>query len=546
MAFTKTPLNKPIAMNDSGALSEKAQLILSAATDAINGKIKDEGNNGDKERKGRYTPKRRLSIGRKSRSKDRNAVKKEESASSNQNERSESPSDKPSESASDKPERYTPKRRLSIGRRTRSKDRTATKKAESNDDDDGESSNSLSDKARSTETPQSKDADTSKKVESDEEEKSTETTGSQPKERYTPRRRLSISRSRSKERPAKKKEESDEEQSATSKSTTKSKSRRRLKTTETSNTDKTKEEGSDDDKSASSKSERRKARKAGRRKKRASDIKDEYVIPKEPRPVSPERQSLIDSIDAEMTSIEEEIAALEKQFESDQIQFIEDVKVARTKGRAVQKKNMKGMEMMRVDILQQQGVDLIAVEEYLNEENKKLTARIQKEERDINNTRTNINKLVELNKQSDDAVRAATGAHRSLVVKREMNKELAKNAEMKVLSFEKSIFESNTQGEVEEQKKELTKEAIKKILRKVQAECTDELLTADVLQVASVALAQELGISDDDDDGDEDADSSESESSDSEDDKDDDDDHEGDDGSVSSVEVSLPDSYYDL
>ena len=92
----------------------------------------------------------------------------------------------------------------------------------------------------------------------------------------------------------------------------------------------------------------------------------------------------------------------------------------------------------------------------------------------------------------------------------------------------------------------MTKEAIKKILRKFQAECTDELLTADVLQVASVALAQELGISDDDDDGDEDADSSESESSDSEDDKDDDDDHEGDDGSVSSVEVSLPDSYYDL
>ena len=150
-------------MNDSNVLSEKAQLILSAATDAINGKIKDEGNNGDKERKGRYTPKRRLSIGRKSRSKDRNAVKKEESASSNQNERSESPSDKPSESATDKPERYTPKRRLSIGRRTRSKDRTATKKAESNDDDDGESSNSLSDKASSTETPQCKDTNTTPK-----------------------------------------------------------------------------------------------------------------------------------------------------------------------------------------------------------------------------------------------------------------------------------------------------------------------------------------------------------------------------------------------
>ena len=454
MAFTTSEINNPIAMNGSHAVPEKVQPnngLSSGGPNGINGKI--ETNN--KARPERYTPQRRKSLSRRSRSRDRNAVTNKKVESDDDEERSAGSAgsgDNDNNNSRNKPERerYTPQRRRSIsgGRRGRSlsQDRLVAATINSKTDQEGGEID----------------------------------------------------------------DQGGEEQSASSKSTARSTPRRRLKKSIVENSGGGAAAEEEESVLLSPKSERKKERKEKRKKrlnnkKRGPDVSsslEEYVVPKGPRPISPERQAVISTIEGDIKTLEEEIAQLEKQFEEDQNRFVADVKAAKVKGREVQRKKLKGLggESIPIDELLQQGFDPLAVEEHLNEENKKLVSRIEKYERDINNTRTNISKLVDLNVQSENAVRAAMGAQRSLVVKETMNEELVRIAEKQLQSVERTVRDRNTQGDTETQKKEITKDTIKAILRKVQSKCTDPILVADVLQTASVVLANELGISSDDED----------------------------------------------
>ena len=176
--------------------------------------------------------------------------------------------------------------------------------------------------------------------------------------------------------------------------------------------------------------------------------------------------------------------------------------------RAAQQELIKGRELLKLPQLKSLGFEEEFIMEHLETESNKLQKTLKARQTDRKNIETNIQKMEEMNKQSEAAVSGAQTMYNNSVVENSKLQALLDAAELKLYAAESKVKHVKNMKSVEVTNKDAFKRSLKGVVREVQTRCDDEKLVRDVLRVAGKCLAADLGISDHGDDASSSSDSS--------------------------------------
>jgi hypothetical protein len=216
--------------------------------------------------------------------------------------------------------------------------------------------------------------------------------------------------------------------------------------------------------------------------------------PRVAHPPTPQIKGMIKSIDREMAELEKQVVALFKELElADQKKAVE-VKAAVQKKKKDQVQKLKGMELLQLDQLDRLGFDRNIVEAHLKKENKRLRVESKKSEQEKSNYAINNENLIKLNEESEKAVTAASQAlHENLVLQQTLIYKLDM-AEAERTSKETVVKHKKSMNATETEIKAGLKNALQEVVRTIERRCTDKLLVANAMEVASKVLSVDAGL----------------------------------------------------
>mmetsp|Transcript_34740 Transcript_34740/g.83956 ORF Transcript_34740/g.83956 Transcript_34740/m.83956 type:complete len:456 (+) Transcript_34740:280-1647(+) len=268
----------------------------------------------------------------------------------------------------------------------------------------------------------------------------------------------------------------------------------------------------------------------------------------------PDPRDLMKEVTDDVRALKFEAKSQFKLMEESKKQGEDAVNKAKLEHKKQQVARLKGSELMRVDHLLRLGFDEEVLREHIDKANKALENDVKKSQSEKQNLSTNIQKMAEMNKQSERAVAGASGALGPLIVKQQTLEAKLEKVELELYTLETRAKHRRNMRSVEVVGKDKYKAAMKAVVRKMEQKCQDPDLVRKILKIAEKPLSTDLGLSSDDDDGivgvDSDDDSSDDSSYDlngsnkagAAADYDDDDDEDDDDSSVSVSSVRTDES----
>jgi hypothetical protein len=183
-----------------------------------------------------------------------------------------------------------------------------------------------------------------------------------------------------------------------------------------------------------------------------------------------------------LVQLKEEEASLEKE------------KAASSAGKKVSRREqLRGNELLKLSHLtNMMGFDETTIREHLEEENKKLEKLQKEKQQDRKNIETNIEKMKEMNEQSEKAVGAASEQYKKTLVESSRLKEQLDEAELKLYSIETQVKHSRGMKTVEITNKDALRDGVKEVVNEVKRRCDDKEVVIQVLKVAARCLAADM------------------------------------------------------
>jgi hypothetical protein len=244
-------------------------------------------------------------------------------------------------------------------------------------------------------------------------------------------------------------------------------------------------------------------------------------------------------LEAEMKELKATVKAEFKEMVAAEKNIEAKIKEAKERHRGEMLKKMKGNELVPRGTLRASGFDDDVIIEYMEGEVRKWKKKVKVTKTDKDNVSSNIQQMIDLNKQSEQAVSGASNVTRQLIVDHEVAKTLCTEAEIELYGQEELLKHRKNVVGVDIDTKGSSRKAIKEIVKLMNDRCKDQKLLRDVLKVAGRTLSQDLGMSSHSQSS---SDSS-SVSSDSDSDNDDDDDGEDGDAVSAATSVSISSAY---
>ena len=220
----------------------------------------------------------------------------------------------------------------------------------------------------------------------------------------------------------------------------------------------------------------------------------------DPYYVSPTPTEMLEKIKKDMKLLKVEV---KKEFkvmmssEDDLKQAIED---ATAKKREYLLEKMKGNELVNIEHLHRLGFTNEIMTEHFKKENENMRKNVKNQEKEIKNEKANIQKVLQINGESEKAVTAALFAGNQLRVSQQRLKARLEQAKLAQYAEENLLEHKRGQRDVEIIKTKKDKSDFKKsledVVRVVMQRCKDEKLVAKVLKVAGKCLSQDAGLDD--------------------------------------------------
>jgi DNA repair exonuclease SbcCD ATPase subunit len=199
------------------------------------------------------------------------------------------------------------------------------------------------------------------------------------------------------------------------------------------------------------------------------------------------------------TQIQDEKMALEK----------ERVAFEKNNSRESQMEAIKGKELVKLSRLKRMGFEEDAIKEHLEKENKKLQKMTIEKRKERYNLDQNIEKLKNMNEQSERAVTTAELDVKDKITKANKLKDELEEVELKVYALENKVKLSRQTKGVDIMTKSSLRDGIKDVVEEIRARSNDMNVVTRVLKVAGRCLAVDMetpskrnkdGISDSDSD----------------------------------------------
>jgi hypothetical protein len=228
------------------------------------------------------------------------------------------------------------------------------------------------------------------------------------------------------------------------------------------------------------------------------------LFPLDPsRPIPPEQQVMIQTIQNDMTHMEQEAVTLEQHLRDQASSFLQEAKAIKEKRKTDQLEQLKAMgpsqiSTVRIDLLVHHfKFDVSTLADHFKDEMTKLNNKIASDEKDKNNLEVNVQKLITLNEQSESAVTDAVRAKHQIIVNHQKYLHLYQNAEANLRSAEQLVQQRNAQRLDEIHNRDTYKDCLKAVIRKVQLKFksnnnNSSSLVSQVLTIASKSLEREL------------------------------------------------------
>jgi hypothetical protein len=216
----------------------------------------------------------------------------------------------------------------------------------------------------------------------------------------------------------------------------------------------------------------------------------------DPDYVSPTPEEMINNIEKDMKLLKSEVKTEFKVMMSAEEDLQKAIKDAKAKKREDQLEKLKGKELLKIEHLHRLGFTNEVMTEHLKKENEMLQKNVKTKEKEVQNAEANIEKMVQLNGDSEKAVTAALSGGNQLRVNQQKLKAKLDQAELELYSEENIVKHKRGMRGVEITKKSDFKKTLEGVVKIVMQRCEDKRLVGKVLKVAGKCLSHDAGLND--------------------------------------------------
>ena len=215
----------------------------------------------------------------------------------------------------------------------------------------------------------------------------------------------------------------------------------------------------------------------------------------DPNHVSRTPEEMMAMVESEIKALKLTVKAEFKEMVSKEEDMDQKIQEAKENVKGDRIKKLKGNELAPREHLNRLGFDNELIIECMEAEVKKWKKKARVAKTDKDNVTSNIQQMIELNKQSEQAVTGASQFTRQLVVDQEVAKTKCNEAEIELFGQEELLKHRKNVVGVEISTKGNFKKTIKDIVKIMNDKCTDQKLLRDVLKLAGNSLSTDLGMS---------------------------------------------------
>ena len=220
----------------------------------------------------------------------------------------------------------------------------------------------------------------------------------------------------------------------------------------------------------------------------------------DPDYVSPTPTEMLEKIKIDMKLLKVEVKKEFKVMESSGDDMKQALKDAMAKKREYLLEKLKGNELVNIEHLHRMGFTNEIMTEYFQKENENMRKNVKNQEKESKNDKANIQKMLQINGESEKAVTAALSAGNQLRVSQQRLKARLEQAKLAQYAEESLVEHKKGQRDIEiirnKKDKSEFKKSLEDIVRLIMQRCKDEKVVAKVLKVAGKCLSQDAGLDD--------------------------------------------------
>lgn len=217
---------------------------------------------------------------------------------------------------------------------------------------------------------------------------------------------------------------------------------------------------------------------------------------KQKKGVHHDPHAMLKALKKEVKSLKLEAKALHAELKEEEAALEKDKSASTGGKKGANREQLKGNELLKLSHLtNMMGFDEATIMEHLQDENIKLEKLQNDKQQDRKNMETNIQKMKDMNLQSEKAVGAATEQYDKAVAESSRLKEQLDEAELKLYSIETKVKHSRGMKTVEITNKESFRNGIKEVANEVKRRCDNKQVVISVLKVAAKCLAADEDMS---------------------------------------------------
>ena len=214
----------------------------------------------------------------------------------------------------------------------------------------------------------------------------------------------------------------------------------------------------------------------------------------------PDPEEMMDQIKLEISKMKVEANKLLGEMEKANEGLEETRKEAKEVRKKTQIEKLKGNELIKLSRLIRLGFDEDIMKAHIEKTNKKLEKELKQKEKDVKNVEVNIEKMVAMNRQCEQACTGAQGAYNQLVVTHQKLQSSLDDVELTLYAEESQVKLKTNMKSVEITTKDTFKKAMQGIIRIIKDRSHDDKLVREVLKIAGRVMSADLKMADDDED----------------------------------------------
>jgi hypothetical protein len=157
-----------------------------------------------------------------------------------------------------------------------------------------------------------------------------------------------------------------------------------------------------------------------------------------------------------------------------------------------QSEKLKGNELTKIGHLTRLGFEEDIIKAHIEKENEKLAKDMIKKNKDVQNVKENIAKMIDMNQQCEQACTGAHGAYNQKVVKTHMLQTQLDEVELELYAQESQNQHKKSMKSVGFTNKDTFKKAMQGIIRIIKERSQDDKLVREVLKIAGRVMSADL------------------------------------------------------